>query len=325
MCFKTFALSLVLMTSLTGAAFASQNPTQPEAQFELAQQLALSPNPTSPNDARYWLEQSAHQGYIPAQKQLAEDYARGLTGDVDYTLAVYWFTSVALDDPNDRGFLLADFVEHHQQEVSNADLVEAWYQLSALKNPQAEQAYNRFLETRFNQLRAKQVSEIVELDKKATDEEEQDQKQAKLTQQAQESTLWYFFGALGAALVIAGGAFATRRHRQNINVNTAHQVSRTLQLETQTKELEFANKQLKRQLEKVFKEFRKIKGQSEGHRLAVACAMFGYTPQSIPDSKAVKLRYRQLSKLYHPDSRGSEEEMKRLNQAFKTISQNVTK
>ncbi|MDF5305812.1 DnaJ domain-containing protein, partial [Vibrio parahaemolyticus] len=41
--------------------------------------------------------------------------------------------------------------------------------------------------------------------------------------------------------------------------------------------------------------------------------------------QAVKLRYRQLSKLYHPDTRGSEEEMKRLNQAFKIISQNVTK
>ncbi|MEF1301651.1 J domain-containing protein, partial [Vibrio owensii] len=105
----------------------------------------------------------------------------------------------------------------------------------------------------------------------------------------------------------------------------ANEVSRSLQLETQVKELQFANKQLKRQLEKVFKEFKKIKGQSENQKLLVACAMFGYTPQTIPDSKAVKLRYRQLSKLYHPDSRGSEEEMKLLNQAFKTISQNVTK
>ncbi|MBO0237122.1 DnaJ domain-containing protein, partial [Vibrio parahaemolyticus] len=40
---------------------------------------------------------------------------------------------------------------------------------------------------------------------------------------------------------------------------------------------------------------------------------------------AIKLRYRQLSKLYHPDTRGSEEEMKRLNHAFKLVSQNVTK
>ncbi|MCA2423170.1 J domain-containing protein, partial [Vibrio alginolyticus] len=39
----------------------------------------------------------------------------------------------------------------------------------------------------------------------------------------------------------------------------------------------------------------------------------------------VKLRNRHLSKLYHPDTRGSEEEMQRLNQAFKIISQNVTK
>lgn len=325
MSFRTTALTFALSACLTSTAFASQNPTQPEAQFDLAQQLALNPNPESPTDARYWLEQAAHQGYLPAQKQLAEDYARGLTGNTDFTQAIYWFTSVALNDPTDRGFLLADFVQHHKAEVSNSDLVEAWYQLSALKNPQAEEAYNQFLEDRFNQLRAKQVSEIVELDKQATDEEQKETIEIQQAKKAENSNVWYASGALGFALLLGGGAFGYRRHTQKTKATAANEVSRSLQLETQVKELQFANKQLKRQLEKVFKEFKKIKGQSENQKLLVACAMFGYTPQTIPDSKAVKLRYRQLSKLYHPDSRGSEEEMKRLNQAFKTISQNVTK
>ncbi|YCO05404.1 J domain-containing protein [Vibrio sp. VNB-15] len=320
MSFITTVLTLAISASLTSTVFASQSPTQPEAQFDFAQQLALHPNPDSPTDVRHWLEQSAHQGYLPAQKQLAEDYARGLTGNTDFTQAIYWFTSVALNDPIDRGFLLANFVQHHQAEVSNSDLVEAWYQLSALKNPQAEKAYNQFLEERFNQMRAKQVSEIVELDKKASDEEKKETIEIPQEKKANGSNVWYASGALGFALLLSGGAFGYRRHTQKAKANVAHAVSLSQQLETQVKELQFANKQLKRQLEKVFKEFKKVKGQSDGQKLLVACAMFGYTPQTIPDSKAVKLRYRQLSKLYHPDSRGSEEEMKRLNQAFKTIS-----
>jgi len=325
MSFRTIALTLTLSACLTSTAFASQSPTQPEAQFDLAQQLALKPNPDSPSDVRYWLEQAARQSYIPAQKQLAEDYARGLTGNVDFAQATYWFTSVALNDPTDRGFLLADFVQHHQNRISTEDLLEAWYQLAALKNPQAEEAYNQFLEERFNQLRAKQVSEIVELDKNATHEQTQDKAAVEQEQKAETTNMWYASGALGLSVLIGGFAFGYRRHNKKVEANIAHEASQSLQLETQVKELQFANKQLKRQLEKVFKEFKKIKGQSDNQKLAIACATFGYTPQRIPDSKAVKLRYRQLSKLYHPDSRGSEDEMKRLNQAFKIISQNVTK
>ena len=209
--------------------------------------------------------------------------------------------------------------------IRDRDLLEAWYQLAALKNPQAEEAYNQFLEERFNQLRAKQVSEIVELDKTATHEEAQDISAFEQEQKAETTNIWYASGALGLSVLIGGFAFGYRRHNKKVEANIAHEASQSLQLQTQVKELQFANKQLKRQLEKVFKEFKKIKGQSDNQKLAIASATFGYTPQRIPDSKAVKLRYRQLSKLYHPDSRGSEDEMKRLNQAFKIISQNVTK
>lgn len=325
MSFKTTAYSLIFSVCVSYSACATQTPTptQPEAQFELAQSLALTNESASRPDVRYWLEQSAHQGFIPAQKQLAEDYARGLTGRVDFTQAVYWFTSVALNDPQDCGFLLASFVEHHQTDVSNADLIEAWYQLAALKNPKAEQAYNQFLEQRFNQLRAKQLSEIVTLDKEATDEEMREKVEHRPKQNTDTHYEWYTLTGIIFVILLGFGAY--RRHTIKTKADTVNDVSESQRLQTQVNELQFTNKQLKRQLEKVFKEFKKIKSQSESQTLAIACATFGYTPHSIPDSKALKLRYRQLSKLYHPDSRGSQEEMKRLNHAFNVISQNVTK
>lgn len=56
----------------------------------------------------------------------------------------------------------------------------------------------------------------------------------------------------------------------------------------------------------------------------MACAVFGYSPEQIPNQTAIKRRFRQLSKIYHPDSGGADQEMKRLNQALKIISQQHT-
>ncbi|POF60482.1 hypothetical protein CRN58_03410, partial [Vibrio vulnificus] len=102
------------------------------------------------------------------------------------------------------------------------------------------------------------------------------------------------------------------------------QIDRDLTLEKELKSQQFSNKQLKRQLEKVFNEYKKLQNQQKNHKVALACAMFGYLPSNIPDEKSIKIRFRQLSKLYHPDARGSEEEMKRLNGALKVLLQNVT-
>ncbi|MDF5356397.1 J domain-containing protein, partial [Vibrio parahaemolyticus] len=136
--------------------------------------------------------------------------------------------------------------------------------------------------------------------------------------------LWLIW--LAAILIISGLSFLViKKLKQNRKAREAKEESQNQRMAEKIKELEFTNKQLKRQLEKVFREFKKSKTQAENHKLSVACAMFGYTPQHIPDLQAIKLRYRQLSKLYHPDTRGSEEEMKRLNHAFKLVSQNVTK
>ncbi len=309
--------SLILSACLCGGVFASQTPTSPKQQFQLAQQLATN----SKSEVRYWLEQAAKQGYIPAQKQLAQDFSQGLTGLVSHPQAIYWFTSIALNDPQDNGYLLATYLENNQKNVSISELIEAWYKLSSRQNPQAEVAYNHFLEQRFNQLRAKQVSAIAELDKKAV--EEQTLPPNSITE-LRHSLLQPLIatGTLGLIIVLGWCGYQRKKQRQINHAEKA--VTHTQNLNIKVQQLELTNKQLKRQLEKVFNEFKKAKSESDIHTLELACAMFGYTPQTIPEGKMIKLRYRQLSKLYHPDVRGSDEEMKRLNQAFQIVTQNVT-
>ncbi|HHF3230026.1 TPA: J domain-containing protein [Vibrio diabolicus] len=321
---KTSALLFLFSLCFSGYSLASQAPNDPTEQYEYAQQLLASNKAEASTETRYWLEQSANQGYLPAQKQLANDFAEGIYGEKNETQALYWLTSIALNDPTDRGFLLANFIQRNQDKVTASQLTEALYQMASQHNPAAEQAYNQLLEQRFNQLRAKQVSQIKSLDKKA--EQTQEEKSTTIAKPNVEYSQFLWLIWLAAILIISGLSFLViKKLKQNRKALEAKEESQNQRMAAKVKELEFTNKQLKRQLEKVFKEFKKSKTQAENHKLSVACAMFGYTPQHIPDLQAIKLRYRQLSKLYHPDTRGSEEEMKRLNHAFKLVSQNVTK
>ena len=321
---KTSALLCLFSLSFSGYSLASRAPIDPIEQYEYAQQLLASNKAEASPETRYWLEQSANQGYLPAQKQLANDFAEGIYGEKNETQALYWLTSIALNDPTDRGFLLANFIQRNQDKVTASQLTEALYQMASQHNPAAEQAYNQLLEQRFNQLRAKQVSQIKSLDKKA--EQTQEEKSTTIAKPNVEYSQFLWLIWLAAILIISGLSFLViKKLKQNRKALEAKEENQNQRMAEKVKELEFTNKQLKRQLEKVFKEFKKSKTQAENHKLSVACAMFGYTPQHIPDLQAIKLRYRQLSKLYHPDTRGSEEEMKRLNHAFKLVSQNVTK
>ncbi|MGP8304770.1 J domain-containing protein [Vibrio sp. YIC-376] len=321
MSFRHFVLCLTLSASLSGNVFATQIPASPAKQFELATQLAKSTESESLSKVRDLLEQSANQGFIPAQKQLAKDLIQGLNGSVSYSQAIYWLTSIAVDDPADHGYLLANFLQSHQHGISTDDVIEAWYQLAAKKNKEAEVAYHHFLEQRFNQLRAKQISEIDELDKRA---EKEVIPQNYLDKE--NTLLTVPFLAIGiSGLLLGAGLLSYRMHKQNREHLSVQDANQTQRLSSKIKELESINNQLKRQLEKVFKEYKKTKTESDHRTLELACAMFGYTLQSIPEAQAIKLRYRQLCRIYHPDSRGNEEEMKRLNQALKTITQNVTK
>ncbi len=316
MSFKT-VFSIILSTCFSGLVFASQSPPSAEEQFKLAMQT----DSTSPAEVRYWLEQSANQGYLPAKKQLAKDLTQGLTGSVSYPQAAYWVSSIALSDPTDSGYALASFLEEHQQNITTDDLIEAWYQLAAKQNKDAETAYNHFLEQRFNLLRAKQVSAIAELDQSTA---EAQPIQSNRNNQAKGVSVETVLAIGICGLMLSAGWFGHKKQQRNRKLQLVDEENRTRQLDLQVKELEFTNRQLKQQLEQVFREFKKAKSESVPHDLTIACAMFGCTPNSIPEPQAIKLRYRQLSKLYHPDARGSEVEMKRLNQAFRIITQNVT-
>ncbi|MCY9863718.1 hypothetical protein OTK49_14345 [Vibrio coralliirubri] len=319
-------------------------PQDPVSQYQLAQAYESGIDvPVSTSDALYWYTQSAENGNPNAQFRLGEWYLAGTGVEQSNKLALEWFIKAALQGNQRAPIEVAKLYESslEQNLLQPLDKAQLWYEAALKDNPQAEGGYNRILEAQFNQQRAKQISSIEQLDDSIDSEIDTSQGLSQHVQsdqmqsnQASRSNLSssnltssdYMIGAALAVLISIISIIATlviSRRRQALESGDSRQQQQSLEAQLSSKDLTI--KQQKRQLHTMFHELKKQKNSKGLSHLQVACALFGYTPSSIPDQKSIKIRYKQLSKIYHPDGHGCDEEMKRLNNALKTILQNVTK
>ncbi|MFA0036446.1 hypothetical protein AB4423_06845 [Vibrio chagasii] len=353
---RTLLLALVLLlSSLAHAANNSEersaadpSPKDSASQYQLAQAYELGIGVSKNiDDAFYWYSQSAENGNADAQFRLAELYLAGTGGEPDNKLALEWFIKTALQGNKRATLEIAKLYESSPEHelLSPLDSAQLWYEAALPNNPDAEDGYNRVLEAQFNQQRAKQISSIEQLDEGIASEIDNSQGASQQMQSNQvqsnlsssnlsSSNLFssnlsgsdYMIGTALALLIVIVSISATlvisrkREILKSSDLGTQKQA-----LEAQLSEKNRAIKQQKRQLQTMFNELKKQKGQKSSNNLQLACALFGYTPSSIPNQKSIKVRYKQLSKIYHPDGQGCDEEMKRLNSALKTILQSVTK
>ncbi|CDT97176.1 hypothetical protein VCR31J2_2290070 [Vibrio coralliirubri] len=319
-------------------------PQDPVSQYQLAQAYESGVDvPVSTSDALYWYTQSAENGNPNAQFRLGEWYLAGKGVEQSNKLALEWFIKAALQGNQRAPIEVAKLYETslEQDLLQPLDEAQLWYEAALKDNPQAEDGYNRILEAQFNQQRAKQISSIEQLDDSIDSEIDTSQGLSQHVQsnqmqsnQASRSNLSssnltssdYMIGAALAVLISIISIIATLvilRKRQALKSGDSRQQQQSLEAQLASKDLTI--KQQKRQLHTMFHELKKQKNSKGLSNFQVACALFGYTPSSIPDQKNIKIRYKQLSKIYHPDGHGCDEEMKRLNNALKTILQNVTK
>ncbi|WP_019350500.1 tetratricopeptide repeat protein [Vibrio splendidus] len=312
-------------------------PQDPVSQYQLAQAYESGVDvPLSTSDAFYWYSQSADNGNPNAKFRLGEWYLAGTGVEQSNKLALEWFIKAALQGNQRAPIEVAKIYESSLEKdlLQPLDAAQLWYEAALKDNPDAEDGYNRVLEAQFNQQRAKQISSIEQLNDNVSAEANTNQPSTfplALTarDQATRSNLTnsdYMIGAVLAVLIAIVSISATlvvSRKRQILKSGELNQQQQTLEAQLSAKD--FTIKQQKRQLQTMFHELKKQKNNKSLNNFQVACALFGYTPSSIPDQKSIKIRYKKLSKIYHPDGHGCDEEMKRLNNALKTILQNVTK
>ena len=296
-----------------------------EDEFRLAQTYLNEPSIKNEEEAFYWFSQAAEQGHQQAQLQTADMLVKGQGTQKDINAAALWYTQLAIEGNHQAAFNLGELYEQKPESFDGLDQAGLWYRLASSQLPQAQQAYERVLQAQFNQRRSQQVSSF-----KALDEQYSEQATTQPThsspvnvsstsQQSQASQNLTIGFAIVITLLLGLTGFLIAKLRQGDSTKT-EDISRE-----QIKLKDIQLKQQKHQIATLYKELKKRQNSKSNHNLQLACAVFGYKISAIPEQKKIKIRYKQLSKIYHPDGQGSDEEMKRLNAALKTILQNVTK
>ncbi len=308
-----------------------------DAQFQLAEKyLAGDGVNASDQEARYWLERAATAGNQGAIQALINLSLQQSHDSKHLNQAIYWLTQLAINGDTQAQVKLGQLYEQQTAPPKALDMAEIWYRIAAKHDENAQLGYERVLEQQFNAQRAKQVSSIDQLEVAFDSPEVELNPVEKSKANASDDSAqpWIY---VVATLVIAIMALLVW-HKKTVNSLAqqernadAKSSQETLKLREQVKMQDTTLKQQKRQLDTLYRQFKKLQASKQpsveptvkDNKLALACAVFGYKATNIPSSKEVKARYKQLCKIYHPDLQGSEEEMKRLNGALKIVLTSV--
>ncbi|WP_260258554.1 tetratricopeptide repeat protein [Vibrio intestinalis] len=310
----------------------------PRAQYQVAKAYQLGDGVSaSSSEALYWLEQAANHRYKQAQNELVAYYQQPETQNM--SKAMFWLTKLAINGDDQAQFELGQLYEDQGKQLSATSQAKIWYQLAAEHNSQAEEAYSRVLEAEFNAQRAKQVAAINEMDEQLNHTASSPISKTNRNSAPLFTPLSYALLTLVALLVTAVAWLwrSSKSSIQQLSSDANVHSSKSEQLKQQIKQQESTLKQQKRQMEAMYNQLKKqqlelknnhqtpVAKPASATSFSLACALFGYDSQKLPDEKQIKVRYKQLCKIYHPDLKGSDEEMKRLNSALKLILKNVNK
>ncbi|MDV7104305.1 hypothetical protein R3X26_07780 [Vibrio sp. TH_r3] len=258
----------------------------------------------------------AESGDAKAQIQLAKQ----LKGDKANEQAHYWLLKAALKGDNEAISELGKLFESDSNGIySTLSLAKNWYLIGNERQlTESEQGYARVLESQFNNKRAKQVASISTLDQQIDDDLAQLEAQPTLPAIDTTSTLNANYLITSLLIIFLLLYIFVKRFYRNKKHSKA--TSLNLQIAEQNKKIKTLQKHLSLAHSRLKKNQDNINKSKQEQNLSIACAVLGYRAPYVPSEKEIKLRYKKLSRIYHPDAGGSDEEMQRLNAAVKAIS-----
>lgn len=210
------------------------------------------------------------------------------------------------------------FEDHANKPIDNLILAENWFELGNEQGiPEAEEGYSRVLEAQFNRVREKQVSSIAILDQ-AADEALSNQNNQNNISVANDNKIPYevliFISTIALFILVITVRRFFRQKKESKLGTYEHQLSEN------RRKIRSLQSHLNKAHEQLTKLQRHSQLQSKDQSYNLACSLLGFNPNRVPDEKSIKLRYKKLSRIYHPDAGGSEDEMKRLNAAVKIVA-----
>lgn len=270
--------------------------------------------------AFYWLELAAENGNLAAQQQITDMYLNGIGTSKSLNDAMFWMTSRAVAGQADAQIQLGDLYQKTKFFAYPIDYAKIWFRIAARHSPKGEKKYNALLEQAFNQQREKLISTNQKLEAKAAQQSEASTQHNGYAPLLSANLIPYLY--LTCTILFSVIIFLLVmmvHHRMTSRQAETTETQKTESLQLQLKEKETVIQQQKRQLNVAFNELKKQRQNTENDKLSSACAMFGYPMDDVPELREIKLRYKQLCKIYHPDLNGSDSEMQRLNQALKLV------
>ncbi|MDC0609692.1 hypothetical protein OAP63_03080 [Vibrio sp.] len=288
-----------------------------KAQYDVASHYLLLQPETNENMslALYWFETAAQNGYEPAQEFLSREYLSGTLGKKDDNLAIYWLTFLAIKGNTDAKLSLADYFKNTRDVP---DLTEVWLKLAAADNDKGEAAYSNYLQNKFNQSRQNQLNDTQQLegviDSSTSNGLSIDTESYHTGRTVSDNGIFWIIFAIPLTLIVY-----ILHLRRKLKSSKSDKKSVDSERNQERTAATIKIQKQKQQITLLFNELKRAKEKEEDQKLLLACAIFGFSPSSMPDKQHIKLRYKQLSKIYHPDMKGSDDEMKRLNQALKII------
>jgi hypothetical protein len=264
------------------------------------------------------LETKAHTNDTAAQLELARAYQSGEGIKASQSQALYWYSRAAITGNTEAQYGMGQLFEYWKPTPA-LEQAAVWYQIAAENNyPEADSAYTHILELQFNQRRARQISSIQQLDQAY--DENQAPAVPLVPPQKQNVIRTDVFTVLVVVLLAVLIFTGRRLLRNRKNSQLAALRSHITELKQQVHQLSKKNRTQQKQMGKIYSQLKQDQRQEQQQKLAIAFALLGYTADRLPDNKALKVRYKKLCRIYHPDADGSDEEMKRLNEAVKLIS-----
>lgn len=288
------------------------------ARFLLPLSLFISPLLLAQSNDE--LIEKAKGNDVAAQLELANIYE----AENKVKQAHFWYITAAIKgEPSALTALGRLFESQKEHSINPLNFAENWYLLGLENNnPDAEEAYSRVLEALFNQRRAKQVSSITVLDE-AIDLDIINAESPAPDSLSSEKKIGIDIIVISLVILVmiifvsVRRALRQRKHSANNKIE--------LTVSEQAKKIKSLNRHLNKAHEQIKRQQQMNQINATEQNLTIACAILGFKPSQIPSEKELKLRYKKLSRIYHPDTSGSDEEMKRLNASIKTVITHLQK
>jgi len=258
----------------------------------------------------------AQSGDTQAQIELAMIYQK----ENKFSKAHYWLINSALQGNDNALVLLAHLFESDEnKQFHSLALAENWYSIGRGKKiKEAELGYFRVLEAQFNDRRAKQISSFTLLNDQIDNDLQRtpDQSSTHLVP-AKHNIQSDIIVTLVIFILILFLVVIKRIIRQKSNTKKN---SLSNQLTEQSKKIKYLKKQLITTHTQLKNNQAENLKEKANQNITVAFTMLGFQPTQIPSEREIKMRYKKLSRIYHPDVNGSDAEMKRLNTSVKIVS-----